>query len=208
MEYYINDDTIIFNYKFNEPLDNYIGAIKNCKKIIFSDYDDYKICMETNNKYIEKYVRHYKCSRFNQPLSNLLNNLNNITQLTFGYCFNHPISGALNNLNKLTQLTLGYMFDQELNIPLNIKILKLDCNNKIIDNLPNSIEELYLGEYFNSELNNLPNSIKIISFVKYSKYNRELNNLSKSLEKLYLPEKYDKKIMNISEECVISKKVD
>jgi hypothetical protein len=89
-----------------------------------------------------------------------------------------------------------------------VRILKLNCNNKIIDNLPNSIEELYFGYNFDSGLNNLPNSIKMISFDKDSEYNKELNNLPKSLLELYLPKKYDKKIMNINEECVIGKKVD
>jgi len=67
---------------------------------------------------------------------------------------------------------------------------------------------LHLGKHFDSELNNLPNSIKIISFEKESRYNKELNNLPKSLSKLYLPENYNKEIKNINSECVISKKVD
>ena len=277
INYYISDDAVIFDCYFNQPLDRYTDIIKNYKKIIFSNYKDYKICLETNNEYIGKYNKHYKRSEFNQPIGGALNNLNNLTELTFGDGFNQPIDGALDNLNNLTKLTfgrsfnhpfsvllgdlnnltqltfgeyfnhpvtgvldnlknltqltfghsfnqpisvllgdlnnltmltLGYCFNQELNIPLNIKILKLDCNNKIIDNLPNSIEELYLGEYFDSELNNLPNSIKIISFEKDSEYNRKLDNLPKSLSKLYLPEKYNKKIMNINEKCVISKKID
>ena len=74
--------------------------------------------------------------------------------------------------------------------------------------MPNGIEELYFGYHFNLELNNLPNSIKTISFDKESYYNRDLNNLPKSLLKLYLPEKYDKKIINVSKECVIGKKID
>ena len=93
-----------------------------------------------------------------------------------------------------------------MDIQTNVKILKLNCNNrKIIDYLPNSIEELYLGYYFNLELNDLPNSIKIISFNKNSKYNKELNNLPKSLEKLYLPKNYNMKIKNINAKCAISK---
>ena len=278
-KYYIDNDTIIFNYEFNEPLDKYIEIIKNYKKLIFSDYDDYKICIETNNKWILEYDSHYKHSKFNRPLTNsldglnmltqltfgtyfnqpvegcfdnlkslthltfgvcfnqpvdkgCLNNLKNLTQLTFGYWFNQPVDeGCLDNLNNLTQLTfgdefnqpiesvldnlknltiltLGYKFNQELAIPINIKILKLNNNNRIIDYLPNSIEGLFLGQYFNLELDNLPNSIKIILFDKDSKYNKELNNLPKSLSKLYLPKKYDKEIINIDQKCVISKKVD
>ena len=86
--------------------------------------------------------------------------------------------------------------------------MDLNCNNRnIIDYLPNNIEELYFGYNFNLELNDLPSSIKIISFDYKSKYNKELNNLPKSLEKIYLPEKYDKEIKNINS-CIISKKID
>jgi len=86
---------------------------------------------------------------------------------------------------------LGLKFDQELNIPSNIKKLKLDCDNiKLIEKLPNSIVELEFDYYFVIPLTNLQNSIKIISFNVNSKYNKELNNLPHFLEKLYLPIEY------------------
>ena len=69
--------------------------------------------------------------------------------------------------------------------------------------MPNSIEELYFEFNFNLELNDLPNSIKIISLNKYSCYDKNLNNLPKSLEKLYLPKKYNKEIKNINQSCQI-----
>jgi hypothetical protein len=60
---------------------------------------------------------------------------------------------------------------------LDIKYLCLDCNNnKIIDYLPNGIEELVLEQNFNLELNNLPNSINKI-VLKNRHYNYKLNNL-------------------------------
>jgi len=84
-------------------------------------------------------------------------------------------------------------FNQELIILSNIKKLKLNCNNiNLIENLPNSIEQLDLGDSFNLKLSNLPNSIKIISFVPHSKYNQPLTNLPHFLEKLYLPIEYKK----------------
>jgi hypothetical protein len=64
-------------------------------------------------------------------------------------------------------------------------------------------QELNLGLNFNSELNNLPNSIKIIRFNICSNYNLELNNLPKSLEILELPKKYNNKIKNIYTNCKI-----
>jgi len=97
-----------------------------------------------------------------------------------------------------------------------------------MENLPNSIKELYLDMRFNLELNNLPNSIKIISFANYSKYNKELNNLPNSvkvisfdehciydkelnnlpyfLEKIHLPLGYNKEIKNINSNCKIQYK--
>ena len=67
-KYYTDDSIIIFNREFNEPLDKYIGIINHYKKLIFSNYQDYKLCIETNNKWISKYNSHYKYSKFNRPL--------------------------------------------------------------------------------------------------------------------------------------------
>jgi hypothetical protein len=75
----------------------------------------------------------------------------------------------------------------------------------LIENLHNNIEELYLGYHFDLELNNLPNSIKIIKFNVHSKYKKELNNLSESLEVLELPKKYSTPITNVNPDCKIIK---
>ncbi len=65
----------------------------------------------------------------------------------------------------------------------------------LIDNLPNSIEELELG-YCNSPMNDLPTSIKIIK-LNCDEYAHELNCLPISVEYLKLNEFYNKKISNI-----------
>jgi len=272
-KYYIKDECIYFNCEFNESLDNYINVMKNCKKIIFSNYYDYVICIQTKNHFDPIYFKNIKNNKFNQPLNNcfdhqtqlkelffgfyfnhplnnsiarqtqlvgltfgnqfnkpLGNSLNNLTQLeqltfgcyfnkpltnslnhlsqlsqlTFGYYFNQPLTNSITQLTQLVELTLGNSFNQELNIPPNIKKLKLDCNNiNLIDNLPNSIEELNFGLNFYLPLTNLPNSIKIISIDQFSKYNKELNNLPHFLEKLYLPFRYNKEIKNINSQCII-----
>ena len=75
----------------------------------------------------------------------------------------------------------------------------------LIENLPNTIEELNFGKYFNLPLDNLPNSIKSIKFNKYSEYDITLNNLPKSLEILELPFEYDIPIKNINPKCIVSK---
>ena len=70
----------------------------------------------------------------------------------------------------------------------------------MIDNLPNSIEELELDEYFDLELNNLPTSIHKVIFSgcyneSFNEYNRELNCLPNFVEFLQLPQEYNKKIL-------------
>ena len=87
-DYWIYDDKFVFKPKFNESIDKYIGVIKNYSQLIFSDYDDLEICIETNNKYLSKYNKNFKFSKFNKPLSNSLDNLTLLTHLTFGINFN------------------------------------------------------------------------------------------------------------------------
>jgi hypothetical protein len=212
--YWIIDGIIIFKPEFNESLDNYSNIISKCIGLIFSNYTDPKIAIETNNKYFHNYQDKYSKSLFNQPLQDSLQNLTqlkqlnlgysfnqplkdslqNLTQLkqlNFGYCFNQQLTDSLQNLTQLEQLTLGYSFNQPLEIPWNIKYLILDCNiPNIIDYLSNNIQELTLGINFNLELNNLPNSIKKIIFNEQSRYNYKLDNLPNSLEYLELNKNY------------------
>ena len=115
----------------------------------------------------------------------------NITHLTFGDHFNKQVIIPEN----VTHLTFGWNFNQQVNLP-NIKYLEIDCNNiDIIENLPNSVEEIEFDYYFDLELFNLPNSIKKISFIGYyNKYNKELNCLPEFVEYLELCKYYYKKI--------------
>ena len=69
----------------------------------------------------------------------------------------------------MQELTLNYYFNNKINIPSNIKIIKLGYYNiNLIDYLPDNIEELNLEYYCNLKLINLPSSIKIIKNIKYS----------------------------------------
>ena len=123
MEYYkywIYEDYFIFKPEFNDELNIYQNQLVNYKKLIFSNYDDYKICIETNNEFENKYIYNYKVSKFNQSLAN-----------------------SLDKLINLQQLTLSHGFKQKSEIPFNVHILNLNCDNQyFIDNLPNSIIEL------------------------------------------------------------------
>ena len=113
----------------------------------------------------------------------------NVTHLTFGFHFNQQVIIPQN----VTYLTFGFHFNQQVNLP-NIKYIKLGCNNiDIIENLPNSVEEIEFDYSFRLELLNLPNSIKKISFFN-SIYDKELNCLPEFIEYLELCRYYNKKI--------------
>ena len=128
--YWIVDDWLIFKPKFNEELTDYYDIINQCKKIMFSNYDDPLILIETNNQYKYEYEKNYIKSEFNQEID-LLNNIN-LTYLTFGDDFNQEIDLS-NNIN-LTHLYLGWFFNQ-----------KIDLSNKI------NLTHLTLNGYFNQE---------------------------------------------------------
>lgn len=134
---------------------------------------------------------------------------NNLINLSFGYNFNRQIEfpDSLINLSfgdsfnqsvnlpkNLLFLCLGGSFNQQIEIP-NIKKIKINCNNSfVIDNLPNSLEQIYFDSKFNLEINNLPNSLKKINFTEYSPFKKPLDNLPDSVEILNLPFNYAKKI--------------
>lgn len=59
--------------------------------------DDYKICIDANNLYVDEYKTHYKKSKFNCPLLNSLDNLLQLEVLSFGFSFNQPLNNSLDN---------------------------------------------------------------------------------------------------------------
>ena len=99
--YWIVDEWLIFKPNFNEELTNYYDIINKYKKVIFSNYDDPLIAIETNNNYKYKYKNNYIKSNFNKK-TDLLNNIN-LTHLTFEVEFNKYID--LSNNTNLTHLT-------------------------------------------------------------------------------------------------------
>ena len=178
---------LTFGRSFNQDVNNLPNSITH---LIFG----WNFNQEVNN--LSNSITHLTFGyHFNQEVNNLPNS---ITHLIFGVCFNQEV----NNLpNSLTHLIFGSNFNQKVDLSFNIKYLKLNCNNLyLIDYLPNSIEELELDYHFDLELNNLPSSIKKISFHINSKYNKELNCLPNFIELLQLPQYYDKKIFKIPQE--------
>ena len=66
--YFIYEDYFIFKPEFNEPIDEYIGIIKTCKKLIFLDYYE----LDPNIKIIYKNIKKdgkFHSSFFNQLLN-------------------------------------------------------------------------------------------------------------------------------------------
>jgi hypothetical protein len=159
--YQIIERIVIFNWDFNQVLnDTILNDIALCDKIIFNNYVDLNICLETNNKYIYKYIRKWRCSKFNQCLDNLPSSIIDLT-------LSHDFNQHLNNLpSSIINLTLGYNFNQPLdNLPSSLINLTLGYDfNQPLDNLPSSVINLTLSSQFNQPLDNLPYSINKITF--------------------------------------------
>jgi hypothetical protein len=205
-DYWIYQDYLIFKPAFNKELTNNELLLKY-QKIIFSNYHIPSICLKLKNKFV---ACHAFCSfsMFNRSIDLP----NTIEQLNFGYHFNQPLilpttlthltlgnefNQPINLPNSLIYLSLDECFNQEINLPFGLKYLKLGTNNhRIINNLVNTIEELVLDCNFNLELNNLPNSIRIIKF-KNPDYTKNLNSLVDSIEFIRLPTNYNIKILSI-----------
>lgn len=146
---------------------------------------------------------------FGEYFNQLVNLPKNLINLSFGYYFNQQVEfpDSLINLSfgdsfnqpvnlpkNLLFLSLGGSFNQQIEIP-NIKRLKINCNNLfVIDNLPNSLEQIYFDSKFKLEINNLPNSLKKINFLEYSTFKKPIDNLPDSVEILNLPFNYAEKI--------------
>lgn len=99
----------------------------------------------------------------------------------------------------LTHLILGFVYNQQIELNHNIKYVKL-CGNEslsVLENLPDSVEILHLGQYFQNQMSNLPNSVKKIIFDINGYYKHELNNLPKFVELIKLPRNYSVQIKNI-----------
>ena len=116
--YWTVDEWLIFKPDFNEEFKKYYDVINKYKKIIFSNYNDPLMSLETNNKYKEDYKNNYSRSNFNKKID-LSNNIH-LTQLTFGCYFNKEID--LSNNIHLTHLTFGYNINQKIDLSKNISL--------------------------------------------------------------------------------------
>ena len=109
IDYWIYENKIIFKPKFNNKLDDYLDIIRKYNELIFSNYNDYNIEIETNGNYKIIYKSVYRSSIFNQSVIIP----ENVTHLTFGCNFNQQVIIPEN----VTHLTFGYEFNQQVIIP-------------------------------------------------------------------------------------------
>jgi hypothetical protein len=167
--YWIYNDCFIFKPSFNKSLINYIKIIKKYKRLIFSNFDDLKTCIETksdNERFIE-YNNTY--SQFNQPITNLLTKLPELEELKFGNEFNQLLTNdSFNNTNELKILIFGFKFNQLL-------------TNGCLDNLT-QLEELNFGICFNQPLEN---SLYKLTQLKKLVFSEKFNQLPIKFFKFY-----------------------
>ena len=119
--YLIVKDWLIFKLEFNELLDDYYDVIDMYEKVMFSNYNDPLIAIETNNLSEYEYYLYNINNKFNQKI-NLSNNIN-LTHLTFGEKFNQEIDLS-NNIN-LTHLTFEVEFNKYIDLSNNINLTHL-----------------------------------------------------------------------------------
>ena len=218
--YWIVDSAIIFKPEFNDSLDKYTYIISNCRKLIFSNYNDPHMCLKNNNIY-NYYDITSKVSLFNQPLDNSLSNLHNLRELTLSFKFNHSLCDSLSNLSNLRELTFGYFFNQPLDdslsnlVNLRELILSEYFNQSLDNSLSNlvNLRKLSLGRYFNqpivipgwiTKLTIGCNSQQVIDYLPFNivelefgyNFDLELNDLPSSIKKIKIRNPYYNKKLN------------
>ncbi len=193
------------NGYFNYPLNNLPDNLKYLK--IGGDFSHPLDNLPDNLKYL--IIR----GSFSHPLNNLPENLNYLLITLNSYNYNLDnlpselkylniflfdiFNGDFNNLPKkleylnITSYSYGFYKKKLDLLPNNLKYLGCNFdsgnNSNILDNLPNSLEELNI--YYNLSLESLPNSIKILKI--HNKYNKSLNLLPNSIEELELHSQKD-----------------
>jgi hypothetical protein len=90
-DYWVCDDVLIFKPYFNGELLKYSEILNKYNKLIFSNYSDPLVYIETNNEHNEKYQKNY--SKYNPNKFNKSVILPfQLTHLNFGNKFNHQVN--------------------------------------------------------------------------------------------------------------------
>lgn len=152
-------EIIEFSDQFNQPVENMIWP-ENIKKIYFGHF-------------------------FNHPITNI-KFPNNLEEIIFGEKFNQSIENVIWPTN-LKSITLGQSFNQNININDDVELCFTLINKDMALNLPNNLKKLkiiYLKEY----LDNLPPGLEQL-IVKQSWHfmNKDKKESITYFEKLKLP---------------------
>lgn len=99
----------------------------------------------------------------------------------------------------ITRLVLTAKYDKPIKcFPPCLETLILDNYNHDIDNLPDTITYLELGEIFDSHIKNFPNNLHTLIFGKF--FNKQLTNFPSSLYKIVFGKYYDQPIIDFPRE--------
>ena len=159
--YWIVYGWLIFKPDFNDETIIYYDVINKYKKIMFSDYNNPLMAIESNNQFKDKYYGNYIKSNFNQKID-LSNNIN-LTHLTFGNDFNQKIDLS-KNIN-LTHLTFKCGFNQEIDLLNNINLTHLTFGYVFNQNICRN----YTHNSFNKKID-LSKNISLTCLMKYIIY--------------------------------------
>jgi hypothetical protein len=154
---------LVFGFKFNQEIKENVLPSSLTKLVLGNDF----------NKEIRESMLPEKLSilqlsfKFNQDIKENVLPLS-LTDLIFGYDFNKEIRENVLPL-KLEKLTLGYSFNKKITLPISLKELEFASNCPIKNNIPHSVETLYIHFIKNStnndELINIPSTVKKIRYM-------------------------------------------
>ena len=207
----IEDDKIIFNNTFNEPLYNYIKILVLKNTIVFgSEYNQNLSILPSNITKI------FLGKNFQKSLIDIPSSVKSIV-----FANDSIFSGSFDYLpNDLEELVIGDNYDININkLPHNLKNLVLGkkFSSKIynfslglkyldigksytynLDNLPETLETLIIGGKFNGKII-YPDKLKHFIISPDSEYNADLKDLPKSLIYLSIQNNYMFQISNLPE---------
>ena len=185
-----NNDLEKYNFKYDTSGLKKIDNIIECKFIINEELSD-SLDKLTNLENLTL------GEAFNQKLANSLDNLVNLKNLYLSPAFNQNLGESLNKLTKLETLVFKYRFNQELANSLdklvNLKslIFGTDFNQKLANSL-NNLANLNNLEFGNNFNQDLANSLNNLANLNNLEFGNNFNqDLGESLNKLTKLERLD-----------------
>jgi hypothetical protein len=124
--------------------------------------------------------------------------------IKFPIIYNSSLDFLSETISKIIFPTKS-LFNKKINdLPNSLKLLVLGNKfNNQLNNLPDNLEVLFVGTEFNQDLNNLPSKLKILHFDFGSAFNSQIKNLPSKIKHLSLPsDKYNYQIFNTFNNCV------